>query len=126
MKYRITCWLLLLVFGLSAQTPSADNLIPRTLFFKEKTKSNVRLSLDGSTVFYQKKADGSDSTLYYVQGNFPLHEKKRHFDGKLTNWHLLYEGGLMVVLQRDTSFELYSTSLTSNKLRKVNFFPSKA
>gem|GEM_PF-6740874 len=125
MKYPTTCWLLLLVFGLSAQTPSPDNLIPRTLFFKEKTKSNVRLSLDGNSIFYQKKADGSDSTLYYVQENLPLHEKKRQFDGKLAYWHLLHEGGLMVVLQRGNDLELYSTSLTSSKLRKVNFFPFK-
>lgn len=130
MKYPITCWLLLFVFvlpatALSAQSPSPDNLIPRTLFFKEKTRNNVRLSLDGSSVYYQKKADGSDSTLYYVQSSFPLHEKKRHFDGKLVNWHMLYDGGLLAVVQQDTSVSLYSTSLTSTKLRKVNFFPFK-
>jgi len=131
MKYPSTIWLLLLTLGfvpslLSAQTPSPDNLIPRTLFFKEKTKNNVQLSLDGSAVYYQKKADGSDSTLYYVQSNFPLHEKKRHFDGKLAYWRMLYDGGLMAVLQQDTSFTLYSTSLTSTKLRKVNFFPFRS
>ncbi|MCF8247032.1 MAG: prolyl oligopeptidase family serine peptidase [Saprospiraceae bacterium] len=130
MKYPVTCWLLLLVFvlpttALSAQSPSPDNLIPRTLFFKDKTRNNVRLSLDGSSVFYQKKADGSDSTLYYLKVNFPLHEKKRRFEGKLTNWDMLYDGGLLAVVQQDTSFTLYSTSLTSNKLRKVNFFPFK-
>ena len=76
MKFPIMCWLLVLVFGLSAaalpaQTPSPDNLIPRALLFKEKTRSNVRLSLDGSTVFYQKNADGSDSTLkrFYKEGD---------------------------------------------------------
>lgn len=60
MKYSITFWLLLLLLGLpaaslSAQMPSPDNLIPRTLFFKEKTRNNVRMSLDGSSVLYQKK-----------------------------------------------------------------------
>ncbi len=132
MKYPITCWLLLLAFGIFAQSPSPDNLIPRTLFFKEKTKVNVRLSLDGTSVFYQKKADlptgqagGSDSTLYFIQEKYPLNEKKRRFDGKLANWHLLYDGGLLAVVQQDTSFTLYSTTLTANKLRKVNFFPFK-
>ncbi len=130
MKYPSTYWLLLFFFGFAsnltfAQTPSPDNLIPRTLLFKDKTRNNVRMSLDGSSVFYQKKADGSDSTLYYLQVNFPLHEKKRHFEGKLTNWDMLYDGGLLAVVQQDTSFTLYSTSLTSTKLRKVNFFPFK-
>lgn len=126
MKYFVTCCFLAFASLVFSQTPSPDNLIPRTLFFKEKTKSNVHLSLDGSAVYYQKKADGSDSTLYYVQSSFPLHEKKRTFDGKLVNWDMLYEGGLMVVLQKGANAELYSTSLTSTKLRKVNFFPFRS
>ncbi|MBI1226575.1 MAG: prolyl oligopeptidase family serine peptidase [Bacteroidetes bacterium] len=130
MKYTSTSWLLLFLLGLVpklifAQTPSPDNLIPRTLFFKDKTRNNVRMSLDGSSVFYQRKSDGSDSTLYYLQVNFPLHEKKRHFEGKLVNWDMLYDGGLLAVVQQDTSFNLYSTSLTSSKLRQVKFFPFK-
>lgn len=130
MKYPSAYWLLLFLFGFApnltfAQTPSPDNLIPRTLFFKEKTRNNVRLSLDGNAVFYQKNADGLDSTLYYLLVNFPLHEKKRHFEGKLANWQMLYDGGLLAVVQQDTNFTLYSTSITSNKLRKVNFFPFK-
>lgn len=125
MKYPVTCWLLLLALGLFAQSPSPDNLIPRTLFFKEKTKQNVRLSLDGSNVFYQKKADGSDSTLYYIQEKYPLNEKKRRFDGKLAYWHLLHEGGLLAVVQQGNDFVLYSTTIAANKLRKVNLFPFK-
>ncbi|MCC6725581.1 MAG: S9 family peptidase [Saprospiraceae bacterium] len=110
----------------SAQTPSPDNLIPRSLLFKEKTRHNVRLSSDGSTVFYQKKADGSDSTLYYLQEKMPLSEKKRRFEGKLISWNLLYEGMLTAVVQQDTSLVFYSTTLAANKMRKVNVFPFKS
>lgn len=125
MKYPIACWLLLLSLGLFAQSPSPDNLIPRTLLFKEKTRHNVRLSLDGTHVFYQKMADGSDSTLYYVQEKTPRNEKKRRFDGKLVSWQLLYEGGLLAVVRQDTNLALYSTTIAANKLRKVNVFPFK-
>jgi dipeptidyl aminopeptidase/acylaminoacyl peptidase len=128
MKLPVTQCLLLLAalfFATDhfAQGPSPDNLIPRTLLFKEKTRHNVRLALDGSTVFYQKKADGSDSTLYYLQEKYPHTEKKRRFEGQLANWHLLYDGGLLAVVQQDTNFTLYATSLTASKLRKVNVFP---
>ncbi|MBK8564061.1 MAG: hypothetical protein IPN76_12170 [Saprospiraceae bacterium] len=109
---------------LQAQTPSPDNLMPRTLLYKEKTRHNVRLSADGTTVFYQKKADGSDSTLYYLQEKMPLSEKKRHFEGSSSLPALRgHDDGRSAAR---FTLSLYSTSLTANKMRKVNIFPFKS
>ncbi|MEK7254479.1 MAG: hypothetical protein AAB316_07030, partial [Bacteroidota bacterium] len=68
--------LLCLVFLASAKAqksdPPLDNLMPRELIFKDKDKNRITLSKDGETIFYQKKADGSDSTLYFISGKSPL------------------------------------------------------
>lgn len=123
MRIFLTIFFLAAQFSLFSQSP--DNLIPRELLFREKDKVNVQLSLDGETVFFQKKADGSDSTLYYVSGKFPLAEKKRRFDGTLVNWTPVYGGGLAAVVQQGGNMVVLSTSLNALTTRKLDVFPFK-
>ena len=123
MKSLLTAVLLWFAVLLSAQ--SLDNLIPRELLFREKDKVNVKLSLDGETIFYQKKADGSDSTLYYIRGKFPLAEKKRRFDGTLVNWMPVYDGLLAAVVRQGENLTVISTSLNASVHRKLDVFPFK-
>lgn len=124
MKHIFALFITFSVIQGFAQSP--DNLIPRQLLFKEKDRVNVKMSMDGSTVFYQKRADGADSTLYFISTGSPLAEKKKRFEGKLVNWTPLYEGGLLALVQQDSNLQLYSTTITSSSLRKVKGFPIRS
>jgi acetyl esterase/lipase len=123
MKSLLTSLLVWFAALLFAQSP--DNLIPRELLFREKDKINVRLSLDGETIYYQKKADGADSTLYYVSGNFAMAENKRRFNGTLMNWIPLYNNGLAVVLRQGEEVFAFNTTQNSSVNRKLKLFPLK-
>lgn len=106
-----------------AQPP--DNLIPRELLFREKDRHRITLSKDGQTVFYQKRADGADSTLYFVGANAPGTERSRRFDGVLLNYLSLYQNGLLaVVRQQDNNFVFYTTP-GSTTARKLDVMPFK-
>lgn len=112
-------FLLLLPFRLLfAQSP--DNLIPRELLFREKDKARVTLSMDGENVFYQKRANGSDSTLWYVPVKSPHVEKQQRFAGQLVDWTPAYDDGLVAVVRQDTSLVVFSAPLTSPLLRKLD------
>ena len=123
MKSLLTFLLLLPGWLLFSQ--SLDNLIPRELLFREKDKVKVTLSMDGENVFYQKKADGSDSSLYYVPVKSAHVEKQRHFNGVLVDWAPVYDDGLVVAVQQDTNLYLYSAALNSPSLRKLDVPPFK-
>ncbi len=123
MRIFPTIFFLTILFPLFSQSP--DNLIPRELLFQDKDKVNVKLTFDGETVFYQKKADGSDSTLYFVNGKFPFAEKSRHFDGVLVNWTPTYDEGLVVVVQQGAEQVIFSTSQNAVTNRKLDVFPFK-
>ncbi len=120
---RIILPLFFLAIQVAVFSQSPDNLIPREQLFKEKDKINVRLSLDGETVFFQKKADGSDSSIYYVNGKFPMAEKRRKFDGVLTAWTPVYGGGIAAVVRHEDGMAVYSTSLAARGVRKLDIFP---
>lgn len=118
MKYFFSFFLLWPAWLLFSQ--SNGNLIPRELFFKEKDKNNVALSKDGEFVFYQKMADGSDSTLYYLYRQTPLVEHSRKYDGKLVSWMPVYGSGLVAIIQEDTSLQVYFASIKARKQHKLD------
>ncbi len=123
MKYLLTFLSVLPGWLLFSQSP--DNLIPRELLFREKDKFKVTLSMDGENVFYQKKANGSDSTLYYVPVKSPHIEKEQRFKGALVDWTPAYDDGLVAVVRQDTNLHIYSSALNSPSLRKLEVPPFK-
>ncbi|MEZ4962859.1 MAG: prolyl oligopeptidase family serine peptidase [Saprospiraceae bacterium] len=124
MKPYILVLLLLMMVGMAqAQSPSPDNLIPRELLFKEKDKNKVTLTTDGEFILYQKMADGSDSTLYFVSGRSPSAEKSRKFDGAIADWTTTYDGGIVVVVRRDTSLQVEFTTLGAKNAKKLDVQP---
>lgn len=95
-------------------------MIPRELLFREKDKNKVTLSKDGETVFYQKKADGSDSTLYYLQRKALLVERSKKFSGKLVSWLPVYDDGLVAIVQEDTILNVYFANMKARRFRKLD------
>jgi dipeptidyl aminopeptidase/acylaminoacyl peptidase len=106
-----------------AQSPNPNNLVPRELFFKEKDRQKVTLMKDGEFVLYQKTADGSDSTIYFVSGRAPMAEKARHFNGTLVDWTPTYDGGIAAVVRQDTNLQVYYTTLGAKASKKLDVQP---
>jgi dienelactone hydrolase len=117
MKYFLSFFLLWPTWLLFSQSPG--NIIPRELLFREKDKINVTLSKDGETVFYQKTVDGSDSTLYFLHRKTPLVERSKKYNGPVVSWRPVYAGGLVAIVQEDTTLQVYFTSMKARKQRKL-------
>jgi dipeptidyl aminopeptidase/acylaminoacyl peptidase len=122
-RIHILFFLLISLPNLGVFSQSADNLIPRELLFKEKDRHRVTLSTNGETIYYQKTADGSDSTLYFINYKAPHSEQSTRFDGALTEWFPAYQNGLVVVLKKEKSMEVGYLPAGFQSFRKLEVFP---
>lgn len=121
MKYLITLLLVLpSIIGFS-QIP--HDLAPRELFFKEKDKTQIHLSKDGKTILYKKNTPGEENKLFYVSSSSVIAERSKTFEGQLINYLPTYDDGVIAVVQQDTNLVIYSTTVKSKKLRKLDILP---
>ena len=122
MKFLTTfslCFFAFLAFG---QTP--HDLIPRELFFQQKDKVNVQLSLNGNEVFYQKNGvAGAGNSVFYVAAKSPLVERSIDFEGEVVDFRPVHDEGLVAVIQKDTLLQVCFTTPASQSVRQLELFP---
>ncbi len=117
--------LLFSLFAISVYAQSRQNLVARNLYFKEKNRFNVTLSVDGNFIYYQKKSDGTDSSLYFVNKASTTGEFHRKFKGQILKWMPIYSEGLLLILKEGNDKAVYYTSPLSQSLNKINLKPFK-
>ena len=106
----------------SAQIP--HDLIPRELFFKEKDKTNVHLSLDGEEIFYQKNGAGeTGNSVFYIKAKAPLAEKSIEFEGEVLSFRPVYGDAILATVRQDSNLNVFLATPTSHTVRRLDIFP---
>lgn len=122
MKSLTSLILFLFCFAACGQIP--QDLIPRNLFFKEKDKKQIHLSLDGEEIFYLKNGvEGTENSIFYISAKSPLAERKIDFEGAISDYRPVYGDAILAVVKQDTTLEIFFATPTSRTVRKLDIFP---
>lgn len=116
--------LILLGLTLTACGQIPQDIIPRDLFFKEKDKTKIHLSLDGEDIFYLKNGvEGAENEIFYIAAKSPLAERSIKFEGEVTDFRPVYGDAILATVKKDTSLLVCFTTPTSRSVRQLDIFP---
>ena len=121
MNTKLFFSLLLLFTSLLLTAQYEMNLIPRENLFQPKEIGRVDISKDGKYVFYQKTDESS--MLFYRLTDNPTYEKTLQFNGEIRDWTSTHDGGLLCILQQDTTMTVQYSPVSNRRQKDVTPFP---